>query len=228
MYCAIRLMSLAPTITDPLVMISENKSWHGGPLYPNYNPSQPNYGKFYSGVRQESKMIAEWLAEASLDEETLKSSIDVSPEWLDMGYDFVTGSLGRVVADTGGMTKKLFRGEDWDFKEFPLLRKGVGEIGDSYRKTRFYDRYYEVLDIDTALRKLEGTPEYKERRKGVGERIKLIPMAKATRKQLRGLNKLYKAAKVAGDHARAQEIDDKRMAIMNKYLKRYHEVMYGR
>ena len=224
------LQTLAPTIVDPLVRIAENKDWHGGPLYPNYNKNAPNYTKFYSNARKESRAIAEWLNEATIDKETRKAWIDVSPEWLDMGYDFLTGSLGRFAADTKGMTEKLITGESWEYREFPVVRKMVGELGASGIKTEFYDAYYGILDMDTDLRRLsrEDTPEeYKAALAGVGDRVKVIPIAKATKKQLNKMKKQLKIAEKAGNQKLVNQIEARQLDLMKLYIKRYRNIIYA-
>jgi hypothetical protein len=224
------LQTLAPTVVDPLVRIAENKDWHGGPLYPNYNKNAPNYTKFYSNARKESRAIAEWLNEATIDKETRKAWLDVSPEWLDMGYDFVTGSLGRFAADAKGMTEKLITGESWEYREFPVVRKLVGELGASGIKTEFYDAYYGILDMDTDLRRLkrEDTPEaYKDALAGVGDRAKVVPIAKSTKKQLNKMKKQLKIAEKAGNQKLVDQIEARQLDLMKLYIKRYRNIVYA-
>ena len=226
------LQTLSPTILDPLVRVSENKDWHGGPLYPNYNKSADNYTKFYSGARQSSRNIAEWLAETFRDEETTKipQLLDISPEWIDMAFDFTTGALGRFAADTGTMTRKLMQGEAWEYKEIPIVRKLVGNVAPSDIKMEFYESYYTILDMDSRIRKqiTDGNPEKaKAMRLGVGNRLKMVPMAKLTKKKLRKIKKQMNNAKRLGNDEQMKVLEKHQLRIMNQYLKRYRNVIYN-
>lgn len=226
------LQTLSPTVTDPLVRIAENKEWHGGPLYPNYNKSADNYTKFYSGARESSRNIAEWLAETFRDEETTKipAAVDISPEWIDMAFDFTTGALGRFVADTGTMTKKLMTGETWEYKELPIARKLIGNVAPSDIKMEFYENYYEILDMDARIRKRARDGDMVEAaamRRSVGPRLNLVGIAKLTKKKLTKLKKHIKFAKKAGNAEQVKKLEKRQLRIMNQYLKRYRLVLYN-
>ena len=223
------LQTISPTILDPVVRVSENKDWHGGPLYPNYNQNADNYTKFYGTARDASRSIAEWMAETTrLDDST--PVVDVSPEWLDMTWDFYTGAVGRFAADTLGMTKKLVKGEAWEYKEFPITRKVVGNVAPSDVKMEFYEEYYKILDLDSRVRKQvrDGFPEKaKAMRDSAGDRMKLVPMAKLTKKKLRKLKKQLNLAKKAGKTEAVNKLEKTQLRIMNQYLKQYRRVMYN-
>lgn len=219
--------TVSPTITDPLIRVSENKDWHGGPLMPDYG-NGPDYKKFYSGARKTSVKIAEWMAESSMDKETLKPFIDVSPETIDMLYDFVTGSTGRVIADTYGTTSKIVTGntEELEVKRVPVLRKVVGTVSRSDKQRSFYDAYYGIIDMDTQLRTRKGDPDYKDYLDGVGDRVKLIGPAKSTRKLMTKLKKRKKVFKERGDKKAVEKIDNQIDAVMNRFMITYRETIY--
>jgi len=227
------LQTISPTLLDPIVRVSENRDWHGGKLYPNYDPDADNATKFFSGARKESRFVADLLAETFRDKETLKvpQIVDVSPEWIDMGFDFFTGSLGRFAADTYGMAGKLITGEPWEYKEMPIARKVVGNVAPSDIKSDFYDSYYEVLDINKRIRNAirDGYPERaKDMSNSVGPRLKLIPLAKATKSKLRKIKKQMNKARREGSDVVVKRMEKKQLEVMKKYSKIYNRTIYGK
>jgi hypothetical protein len=222
------LQTLAPTIVDPAVRIAENKDWHGGRLYPDYNDKQANYLKHFANARETSKDLSKWLYEASLDPETMSASVDVSPEWLDMIFDFATGSAGRVLADSVGFVKSVVSGDGApELKDVPLARKVYQSVADSDRQRAFYDQYQTMLRIRQALSDAGDLREKREIMENLGERRKLLGLTKVTQSQLQAISRQLRLAKKAGDKERVKQLEERRMAVMDRFGKRYYAVMYG-
>lgn len=222
------LQTLAPTILDPAVRISENKDWHGGRLYPNYNEKQANYLKHFANARESSKDLARWLHEATLDPETLTATIDVSPEWIDMMVDFATGSVGRVIADSAGLLKASITGSEMpELKRYPMLRKVYATIGDSDRQRVFYEKFHEMLTVQQRLRDAPTPLDRAELIRNLGDRRMLLGPTKATNAQLTKLNKALKAARRAGNKEAEKLIKAQRAALMQRFMEQYYRVMYN-
>lgn len=222
------LQTISPTIIDPMTRIAENKDWHGGRLYPDYNEKQANYLKHFSNARESSKDIAKWLHEATLDPKTLSSTIDISPEWIDMYIDYATGSVGRVITDAAGLAAAVIAGDEMpELKRVPIARKVYQSIADSDRQRMFYERYHEMLTIRQALSDAPDLKTKQRLREGLGERRKLLGMTRITQSQLRVLAKQIKVAKKNGDKERVKLLENRRMEVMDRFGKRYFTVIYG-
>jgi len=224
------LQTVSPTVLDPLARVSENKDWHGGRLYPDYNQSAPDYTKFYSGARESSKQVAEWMAEASMDPETLKSAVDVSPETLDMVFDFFTGSVGRFLADTGEGATALFTGAERELKDVPLARKVYGRIGRSDEQRAFYDAFYEIEDIRSNLSRIKrdsGPAAYQDALRGIGDRRRLLAYTQQTKARMTKLKGYLRMAEKGGKEEAAERHRAALDALMADYVKRYRKVLYG-
>lgn len=222
------LQTISPTIIDPMTRIAENKDWHGGRLYPDYNEKQANYLKHFSNARESSKDIAKWLHEATLDPKTLSSTIDISPEWIDMYIDYATGSVGRVITDAAGLAAAVIAGDEMpELKRVPIARKVYQSIADSDRQRMFYERYHEMLTIRQALSDAPDLKTKQRLREGLGERRKLLGMTRITQSQLRALAKQIKVAKKNGDKERVKLLEKRRMEVMDRFGKRYFTVIYG-
>jgi len=226
------MQTFSPTFLDPLARIEENVAWHGGPLYPNFSPSAPNYTKFYATAREESKDIAKWLYEASVDDDTREAWLDVSPEWLDMGWDFLTGGIGRFGADTYDLTKNLITGDDFELKEVPLARKVAGTIGPSSKKSNFYDKMYTIVNMDVELERVkeqDGMAAYREARDKVDpKRRKLINAAKSARKDVNKRKKRIRELEKRGNKGQARRVEKLMLQRMDRFNKLYQKRMYGK
>ena len=223
------LQTLTPTVLDPALRVETNTDWHGGPLYPDYNKSDPNYTKFYRNAREGSKEMAAWLNEATMDPETRKAWADVSPEWIDMMIDFTTGSFGRVVVDTGQFISNVSDRTPMEWNQIPMARKVVGEVGESAQRADFYEAFYEVIDINTDLSRVkreQGVQRWREARDAVGKRSALLAFAKTTQKRLRAVRTQLKDAQRKGDEARLERLQTREKQIMDRFMSRYRKVMY--
>jgi len=223
--------TITPTVLDPAMRIWQNRDWHGGPLYPDFNERAPNYTKFYGTAREVSKDLAKGLHDISLNPETRKAHIDWSPEWIDMGFDFLTGGVGRFAADGGGLVKKIITGEDFEIKEVPMLRRFVGEVGPSARKRSYYEKLYGILDVSSELNRIkknESREDYNKAREGVGEnRLRLIGPAKAAKKSVSNYKKRIKRAKDAGNKEDVKKFEEAMLRRMKIFTVRYQKSLYG-
>ena len=129
--------SLSPTVLDPFTRMWENADWHGGPLYPDYSKTAKNYTKFYSSASDTSKYLAKALHDVAVDEKTLQinPAFDWSPEFIDMGVEFVGGGAGKFftkdIPKLGEkLGEKLIEGEVPEAKYWPFLNKLVGKVDD--------------------------------------------------------------------------------------------------
>jgi len=224
------LQTLTPTIADPITKISENKDWHGGPLYPDYNKSQPDHTKFYQNVPEEYKTFTKWLAEITKNPGTQKSLIDWSPEWVDMIADTLTGAAGRVAVDSGRFIyNAATQGPEMEWRDIPIARKVIGEVGPSDRKRSFYDAFYEIEDVKAAVNRAKSEGDNTQVRKifdDIKQRRKLFGTNKLTKSQLNKLKKQKKNAIKKDRDDLVRRIEEQELKIMDRYMETYREVMY--
>lgn len=164
---------VSPTLVDPFVQVSENKTFYGSPIYPDdaYDPyPKPDSQRFFSrGVSETSKEIASALNRYTGGDEFTPGALDVSPETLDHFFDFLVGGAGRTGRRTIQATNQALSGELPEYHEIPLWRSIVGEHYNAYDRDRFYSHLDEMKILEERMRRAKGgslsnrdTPESRE------------------------------------------------------------------
>jgi len=136
---------ISPTITDPLVQLSENKNWRGAPIIPEtkgFQPGTKESSKYFSSVRPLSKEVTDWLNDVTGGTKTEAGYIDISPEILDHFIDFMGGGLSRFVMNVLNGTYEFAKGDIPKMSNIPFARTFYGKPSE-YRDTKIV---YEMLD----------------------------------------------------------------------------------
>ena len=130
---------IAPTFIDPIVQISENKTFYGSPLRPEqppYQPKVPESQLYFDSVRKNTKLVTDWLNRVTRKKGNLRGEIDINPENIDHLIDFVAGGLGKTLANTLEMgTTLVTEGKFPALNKIPFLRVFYGE-GSEYAPRR--------------------------------------------------------------------------------------------
>ena len=226
------IQSLSPTILDPYVRIVENTDWHGGPLYPDYSPTAPNFTKYYASSRETSQYVARKMHDTFVNPKTLEinSLVDWSPEWIDMGWDFATGGLGKFAADAGKLGSKLQSGQSIEPREIPFARKFYGEVGSSSIKQDYYDKVYEISNMGTELNRIlreEGDDAFDAALEGVGTRYDLITAAKAARNTMKHYKQQIKFEREDGNEDEVKVLEEEMLKEMQDFTRYYNQTVYG-
>ena len=167
-----------------------------------------------------------------MNPDTMESKIDWSPEWIDMGFDFLTGGLGRFIADSDNLARNIISGDDFETKEVPFLRKVRGEVGDSAKKTDFYDKMYDITNMNNNLQALkkeaDGQKKYMDARKLVSpNRLKLINAAKVASRDIERYKKRIRNLEKMGKDDLVEKQKEFMMKRMDKYTRLYNRTIYG-
>ena len=188
------LQTLSPTITDPVAMVGENKTFFGSPLMPEGNPfsrtPKPDSEKYWRSVSTPSRLIAKGANWASGGNKVKPGLIDVSPETLDLVFDTFTGGAGRFLMNTLETPVKIATG-DFEFSKAPMLRKVLGSKSE-YKVTTDYRE-----NITHVYRLREQAKIYPENIKELkkDKTYYLYARAKTDESKIRKLNKFLKKAK---------------------------------
>jgi len=162
---------ISPTVMDPVIQYSENKTWYGGPLRPepsSFGAQKPSHQQYFRSTSETAKSLTKFLSDATGGDEVRGGSIDISPTTVvhvlrtvtggvgsfGLGmFDFTDHSIGRITGDRIP--------EDLPWKNVPFVGKFYGEIDDRDVASKYYrlreraaavfsqyERYRKIGDTD--------------------------------------------------------------------------------
>jgi hypothetical protein len=186
------LQTLSPTIGDPFAQVSENKTFYGSPLMPGGNPfsrtPQPDSERYWKSARPVSKAAAKFMNTVTGGDKIRPGLVDVSPETLDLTFDFFTGGAGRFIMDTMMLPATMIT-EGPTAKNTPGIRRVFGEKSEHKVTTDYMDNITDVLRLREQIK------EYPENRANLVKdpKYRLIGFAKSTESAIAKLKKRKKA-----------------------------------
>lgn len=136
------IQTITPTIADPFVSLWENKNWFGAPIMPEqpaFAPPVRDSDRYFSGARDMSVSVAQFLNRVTGGNEVTAGYIDVSPETLDHAIDTLGGSLGNFMAQTLNGTIETASGDVPTFDELPFIRKFIDKPFDTSEQGIVFD-----------------------------------------------------------------------------------------
>jgi hypothetical protein len=186
------LQTLSPTIGDPVAQVSENKTFYGSPLMPGGNPfsrtPQPDSERYWKSARPVSKAAAKFMNTVTGGDKIRPGLVDVSPETLDLTFDFFTGGAGRFIMDTMMLPATMIT-EGPTAKNTPGIRRIFGEKSEYKVTTDYMDNITDVLRLREQIK------EYPEKRAKLVKdpKYRLVGFAKSTESAIAKLKKRKKA-----------------------------------
>jgi hypothetical protein len=236
------LQAISPTITTPLVDLALNQDFSGRPIMPTPNPFDPvpppDSQRYWNNVNPASKWVTEKLNEVTGGSKARSGSIDVSPETLDYGYDFLTGAVGkfgeRVMMAPIRAAKVAAGQEDVVdlIGDIPMVRKVTGSVPSFVDVKRYQDMRTEILTVERELKLARQAGETEMAREIIQDakpELRLVNMVKATEQDLKELRsqkrKLQEMDKNRTNPAIQKRLDanrERQKALMMKALERYN------
>ncbi|NBW11263.1 MAG: hypothetical protein EBR82_24855 [Caulobacteraceae bacterium] len=236
------LQAISPTITTPLVDLALNQDFSGRPIMPTPNPFDPvpppDSQRYWNNVNPASKWVTEKLNEVTGGSKARSGSIDVSPETLDYGYDFLTGAVGkfgeRVMMAPIRAAKVAAGQEDVVdlIGDIPMVRKVTGSVPSFVDVKRYQDMRTQILTVERELKLARQAGETERAREIIQDakpELRLVNMIKATEQDLKELRsqkrKLQEMDKNRTNPAIQKRLDinrERQKALMMKALERYN------
>ena len=178
---------------------------------------------YWTSSRPSSRAIAKFLNDISGGDEVEPGAINVSPEWLDVVWDSITGSAGRFVADSLETPYKVLTGETVERQEIPFVRRLAGQKPEFADSQMYHERLKEVLYAQEQIKNYRSNPEkLRSIRADKGDLLRMGGMAKLSENRLRLLRKRLDAAKTDEVKNRIQENIDK---VYVRFNTRYRDVV---
>ena len=204
---------LMPTVADPWIDILDNRDFADRPIAPDAIPfgiQTPDSQRYWKSTPDIYVEVAKFLNDVSGGDPVEPGMMDVSPEHLQLGVEWLTGSVGRLVEDTGVSLGGIMSGEMPEAQDVPFIRR-------VYRsKSEFVDKgiFYERLDaIRTLEKKVDDFPklglnkEVSRIRREHRRLLSLSPMFESTRKQLQNIAKLKARIEATGGASKEARLD---------------------
>ncbi len=117
--------AITPTGGKWLTELATNRDWKGDLVGPtDYGDGKPDSERFWpEKASSESVAVARWLNSATGGDKFEPGMIDVSPHTLDHLAAFLTGGLGRTLAQVANVGEKMSRGEELELRDLPVASR---------------------------------------------------------------------------------------------------------
>jgi hypothetical protein len=221
------LQMIAPTVMDPFVQIATNENFMGTKIAPEqapWGPPKPNSQLHFRSVPKPAKATAEFINSVTGGDKWNPGAVDISPEWIDHIYDYLTGGLGRTVRDTLSLPAVLID-PDRSVSRIPFLRQVYQERNVRVDIDRFYGNVQEI-DKANAMRKEAPIADLKAFAAEHPE-LTLRKRADGLKRRLSTMRKEMYRHQDAGDKVKAKEIEENMRKLVVNFNKKFNEVMRG-
>lgn len=137
------VQTLAPTVTDPLLALSENKDWTGKSIYrEDFNKLRPTPG--FQRAKDSASFWARGLSEAinyaTGGTDYVPGKFSPSPDAIDYLIGQAAGGIGRELSKAARWGTGAVTGEEVSMYATPLIGRFAGSVsGSSAARDRFYD-----------------------------------------------------------------------------------------
>ncbi len=144
---------MSPTLTDPVVQISENRNWFGGRIYPEKLPGEqrhkPDSENYFASAPAWAIDLAKTLnkiggGDATKPGKILNVETSVSPEAIEHMADFLGGGIAKFLLNSWNTGDRAARGEEWIPEKTPFVRRVYGKATSESRRRDFYEKWNEV------------------------------------------------------------------------------------
>ena len=149
------LLSLSPTITDPLVAVMSNKDSFGRPISKEDNPLKPTPGYLRSrdASFNVSRNIAEFINYISGGTEFTKGHISPTADDLEYMAGQMTGGVGRIGLQSLQAISNTATGTETPPHKIPFVGAFYGDTkSDANTRSKFYQNIQDMSKLDYELK----------------------------------------------------------------------------
>jgi hypothetical protein len=226
---------LSPTITDPGIQQLENKTWYGGPIYPQkFDKRQPDSEVFYPSTNKFWVEMARTLNDYSGGSIGRPGVVDISPETLEHYYHFISGGLGKFVSNALDAGSDILSGREWLPEKTPILRRFYNKETTASNRRDFYEAWNVVDQATYEVKKLQKDKQPLEARRAREEHaaeLRAYPVMEAVQKQLHEYREqrdhITHNAKLTEEQKKPKldAIIERENAAIARALHKYHEAL---
>lgn len=143
---------ISPSVLDPVVQLTENKSFTGAPVYKSADKGfgktdpKPAYTRHFDSTPDVWIGASKMLNDATGGDKVKPGAIDINPDILKHVFYTMTGGPGRTLDQAIDMTQAEARGKEVTVNRVPFASRFYGANDDAQRERTYYDDKKRVLD----------------------------------------------------------------------------------
>lgn len=187
------MQTLAPTVFDPMVALTENKDWAGRPIArTSMNEATPGHTLHKDTASTLAKLISEGINAATGGSEYVAGALSPTPDQIDYLIGQVTGGVGRELSKVEQSALATMRGEELPTYKIPLVGRFVGNAsGQASEGSAFYANSARLNELETEVKGLRADGKNAEAQKLLASRpdAYLITVANTAERQIQRLRK---------------------------------------
>ena len=225
--------AISPTGFDPFMQIIENKNFAGNPIGPEGFPGtskKANSELMWSSTPPGYQSFARFVNEATGGSAVESGAIDLRPGDYQILVNFLTGSLGRFMADATFGVKEALDKDFEGMRDIPVAKEFFSDPYDPLKSQKYHTNIagiygahkLEQMYIKGPERDLIKLQEVRENR---GKELQMYSQAQDVERQLKSLRVRLRAAQNQGDTAREKELRDKIGKIQERFNNVYRQKM---
>lgn len=225
--------AISPTGFDPFMQIIENKNFAGNPIGPEGFPGaskKANSELMWSSTPQGYQSFARFINEATGGSAVESGAIDLKPGDYQILVNFLTGSLGRFMADTTFGVKEALDKDFEGMRDIPVAKEFFSDPYDPLKSQKYHTNIagiygahkLEQMYIKGPDRDLIKLQEVRESR---GKELRMYSQAQDVERQLKSLRVRLRTAQNRGDTVREKELRDKIGKIQERFNNVYQQKM---
>ena len=143
---------ISPSVLDPVVQLTENKSFTGAPVYKSADKGfgktdpKPAYTRHFDSTPDVWIGASKMLNDMTGGDKVKPGAIDINPDILKHVFYTMTGGPGRTLDQAIDMTQAEARGKEVTVNRVPFASRFYGANDDAQRERAYYDDKKRVLD----------------------------------------------------------------------------------
>jgi hypothetical protein len=185
--------SIAPTVADPIVALTENRDWTGKKIaredISKLDPT-PGYTRAKENASWISRQLSYYLNLASGGDKDKPGVFSPTPDQIDYLVGQVTGGLGREILKAAKTTEATITGEELAPYNIPLAGRFYGDTKAGYAESaRFYKNLEELNILENQLKGRQSRKESVTEFVKENPKLRLVESARETERNIRELRK---------------------------------------
>lgn len=185
------LTMVFPTLTKPVAELFANQDWRGRNIYPTsekWNAGMPRSSQpTNSATPPWARTTAELVNRATGGDKYHPGWIDIYPGAIDYSAGWMTGGLGRFLANSWQTGAGVIDGAPAPIERWPIARRFMGETGAQSESQLYYDTRREAEDhrnrFTQAKKGKEQHPDDESAQAAIDSEAEYLNVSPSTRKK---------------------------------------------